>query len=172
MPSGARQHGGSSTKGNHHVATTCTDDRGHDPGRVSCWNAAGLRPGGLPTGGALSPFAGPAQRGGSTGLPARLAPERRGPRHVQNQPVWAAVPVSSYAWPRLGVVREKKIACPRQKRLPEALSDDQVRHLLGCVRSPIHRTCLAIMLARKFPSGVFCFRLMVLMQACAMEGGH
>ena len=36
---------------------------------------------------------------------------------------------------------------PRQKRLPEALSDDQVRHLLGCVRSPIHRTCLAIMYA-------------------------
>jgi site-specific recombinase XerD len=25
------------------------------------------------------------------------------------------------------------------------LADDQVRHLLGCVRSPIHRTCLAVM---------------------------
>ena len=42
---------------------------------------------------------------------------------------------------------KKRIALPRQKRLPEALSDDQVRHLLGCVRSPIHRTCLAIMYA-------------------------
>src|SRR6476469_8851620 len=27
-------------------------------------------------------------------------------------------------------------------------------------------------LARKFPSGFFCFRLMVLMQACTVEGGH
>ena len=27
-------------------------------------------------------------------------------------------------------------------------------------------------LARKFLSGVFCFRLLVLMQACAVEGGH
>ena len=24
---------GSSTRGDHHVATTCADDRGHDPGR-------------------------------------------------------------------------------------------------------------------------------------------
>src|SRR3954451_7149005 len=39
----------------------------------------------------------------------------------------------------------KRIATPRQKRLPEALLDDQVRHLLGYVRSPIHRTCLAVM---------------------------
>ena len=46
-----------------------------------------------------------------------------------------------------GLFGEKRIALPRQKRLPEALSDDQVRHLLGCVRSPIHRTCLAIMYA-------------------------
>jgi len=27
-------------------------------------------------------------------------------------------------------------------------------------------------LARKFTPGVFCFRLMVLMQACAVEGEH
>src|SRR3954452_6540460 len=108
MPSGARERGGASTKGDHHVATAYADDRGHDPGRVGCWNAAALRPGGLPIGGALSPFAGPAQRGGSTSLPAWLAPERRSPRHVQNQPVWATVPLSSYARPRLGVVRGKK----------------------------------------------------------------
>src|SRR4051812_45545214 len=92
MPSGARERGGASTKGDHHVATAYADDRGHDPGRVGCWNAAALRPGGLSIGGALSPFAGPAQRGGSTSLPAWLAPERRSPRHVQNQPVWATVP--------------------------------------------------------------------------------
>src|SRR3954471_8876275 len=46
-----------------------------------------------------------------------------------------------------GCSGKKRIASPRQKRLPEALSDDQVRHLLGCVRSPTHRTCLAIMYA-------------------------
>src|SRR3954469_19788173 len=72
MPSGARERGGASTKGDHHVATAYADDRGHDPGRVGCWNAAALRPDGLPIGGALSPFPGPAQRGGSTSLPAGL----------------------------------------------------------------------------------------------------
>src|SRR3954471_5372788 len=46
-----------------------------------------------------------------------------------------------------GCSGKKRIASPRQKRLPEALSDDQVRHLLGCVRSPTHRTCLAIVYA-------------------------
>src|SRR3954452_7296265 len=70
MPSGARERGGASTKGDHHVVTAYADDRGHHPGRVGCWNAAAPRPGGLPIGGALSPFAGPAQRGGSTSLPA------------------------------------------------------------------------------------------------------
>ncbi len=42
---------------------------------------------------------------------------------------------------------KKRIISPRQKRLPEALSEDQVRHLLGCIRNPIHRTCLAVMYA-------------------------
>ena len=36
---------------------------------------------------------------------------------------------------------------PRQKRLPETLSDDQVRQLLAGIYSPIHRTCLALMYA-------------------------
>lgn len=36
---------------------------------------------------------------------------------------------------------------PGQKRLPHALSDDQVRQLLGHVRNPIPRTCLATMYA-------------------------
>ena len=36
---------------------------------------------------------------------------------------------------------------PRQKRLPEWLTEDQVRRLLGGVRNPVHRTCLAGMYA-------------------------
>jgi integrase/recombinase XerD len=36
---------------------------------------------------------------------------------------------------------------PRQKRLPEWLTEDQVRRLLGRVRNPVHRTCLAVMYA-------------------------
>src|SRR5271166_5481043 len=46
-----------------------------------------------------------------------------------------------------GCSGEKRIASPRQKRLPEALLDDQVRHLLSCIRNPIHRTCLTVMYA-------------------------
>jgi len=41
----------------------------------------------------------------------------------------------------------QKIRLPRQKRLPEALSDEQVRRLLGCIRNPIHKACLATMYA-------------------------
>jgi site-specific recombinase XerD len=36
---------------------------------------------------------------------------------------------------------------PRQKRLPDALSEDQVRQLLSGVRNPVHKTCLAVMYA-------------------------
>ena len=39
------------------------------------------------------------------------------------------------------------MAVPRQKRLPTALPDDQVRKLLTCVRNPVHKTCLALMYA-------------------------
>ena len=35
---------------------------------------------------------------------------------------------------------------PRQKRLPDALSDDEVRHLLGDPQ-PGHKACLAVMYA-------------------------
>jgi integrase/recombinase XerD len=42
---------------------------------------------------------------------------------------------------------KKRIASPRQKRLPEALSEDQVRQLLGGIRNPVHKTCLAVMYA-------------------------
>lgn len=41
----------------------------------------------------------------------------------------------------------KRIRLPRQKRLPEALSDEDVRRLLGCVRNPVHRSCLTVMYA-------------------------
>ena len=41
----------------------------------------------------------------------------------------------------------KRLASPRQKRLPDALSDDQVRLLLGGIRNPVHKTCLAVMYA-------------------------
>jgi site-specific recombinase XerD len=36
---------------------------------------------------------------------------------------------------------------PRQKRLPDALAEDQVRHLLSGIRNPVHKTCLAVMYA-------------------------
>jgi site-specific recombinase XerD len=36
---------------------------------------------------------------------------------------------------------------PRQKRLPDALTDDQVRHLLSGIRNPIRKTCLATIYA-------------------------
>src|SRR3954451_15739251 len=42
---------------------------------------------------------------------------------------------------------EKKIAAPRQMRLPETLSDDQVRQLLSGIYSPVYRTCLSLMYA-------------------------
>jgi site-specific recombinase XerD len=42
---------------------------------------------------------------------------------------------------------KKRLASPRQKRLPESLSEDQVRHLLGIIRNPVHKMCLAVMYA-------------------------
>jgi site-specific recombinase XerD len=42
---------------------------------------------------------------------------------------------------------KKRIVVPGQKRLPHALSEDQVRQLLGRVRNTIPRTCLATMYA-------------------------
>ena len=47
-----------------------------------------------------------------------------------------------------GLFGEKRIASPRQKRLPDALSEDQkIRQLLGGIRNPVHKTCLAVMYA-------------------------
>ena len=42
---------------------------------------------------------------------------------------------------------EKRIASPRQKRLPDALSEDQIRRLLSGIRNPVHKACLAVMYA-------------------------
>jgi integrase/recombinase XerD len=42
---------------------------------------------------------------------------------------------------------KKRIALPRQKRLPEWLTEEQARRLLGGLRNPVHRTCLALMYA-------------------------
>jgi integrase len=46
-----------------------------------------------------------------------------------------------------GCSGEKRTAAPRQKRLPDALSEDQVRHLLSDIRDPVHKMCLAVMYA-------------------------
>jgi integrase/recombinase XerD len=46
-----------------------------------------------------------------------------------------------------GCSGKKRIAAPRQKRLPDALSDEQVRQLLSGIRNPVHKTCLAVMYA-------------------------
>ena len=47
-------------------------------------------------------------------------------------------------WP---LFSKKKIRLPKHKRLPHALADDQVRHLLGCVKSPVHKACLSVVYA-------------------------
>ena len=44
-------------------------------------------------------------------------------------------------------VRKKNIRLPKQKRLPHALTDAEVRRQLGCITNPIHRTCFAVMYA-------------------------
>ena len=48
---------------------------------------------------------------------------------------------------RGGCSGKKSIASPRQKRLPESLSEDQVRHLLSGIRNPVHKACLSLMYA-------------------------
>ena len=54
----------------------------------------------------------------------------------------STVCVSSTAVPG-GCSGEKRLAARVERRLPEALSEDQVRRLLGGIRNPIHKTCLA-----------------------------
>jgi integrase/recombinase XerD len=40
---------------------------------------------------------------------------------------------------------KERIRPPKQRRLPIALPDSQVRALLGSVGNPVHRTCLSLM---------------------------
>ena len=47
----------------------------------------------------------------------------------------------------IGRCSQKNIRLPRQKRLPHALADAEVRRLLGGITNPIHRTCFAVMYA-------------------------
>lgn len=46
---------------------------------------------------------------------------------------------------QLGVVWEKKIRQPKQKRLPDVLTDAQIRRLLGLVTHQVHRACFSLM---------------------------
>jgi len=48
---------------------------------------------------------------------------------------------------RLGSVLKKKIRQPKQKRLPKALADAQVRDLLARLRNPIYKACCAVIYA-------------------------
>jgi integrase len=52
-----------------------------------------------------------------------------------------------HAQSRLGVVLKKKIRQPKQKRLPSALTDAQVRDLLGRITNPTFKTCCAVIYA-------------------------
>jgi site-specific recombinase XerD len=47
----------------------------------------------------------------------------------------------------LGIVHEKKVRLPRQKRLPHARSSADCRALIAAVRHPVYRACLATMYA-------------------------
>src|SRR5262249_37985776 len=49
--------------------------------------------------------------------------------------------------PRLGDVFKKKIRQPKQKRLPNPLSDPQVRELLPRLKNPIYRACSTVIYA-------------------------
>src|SRR3954462_12549060 len=68
-------------------------------------------------------------------------------RHLQDRPFRDPLPVLPDVGARLAAVWEKKIRQPRQKRLPQALSDAQVRRLLGAVSNPVHRACFTLISA-------------------------
>ena len=81
-------------------------------------------------------------------LPARVAQTGRGARDVQDWIVRPPLSSTSTHSVVVGICSGKKrVVVPGQKRLPYALSDDQVRQLLGHVRNAIPRTCLATMYA-------------------------
>jgi site-specific recombinase XerD len=47
----------------------------------------------------------------------------------------------------IGLYSQKKIRLPKQKRLPHAIADAEVRKLLALTTNPLHRTCFALMYA-------------------------
>src|SRR5262249_17281914 len=63
------------------------------------------------------------------------------------QPLRHSIPVPQHAQSRLGAVFKKKIRQPKQKRLPYALSEPQVRDLLPRLRNPIYRACATLIYA-------------------------
>src|SRR5262249_36073179 len=67
--------------------------------------------------------------------------------NVEGKPVGYPIPVPRHAQPRLGAVFKKKIRQPKQKRLPNPLSDPQVRELLPRLKNPIYRACLTVIYA-------------------------
>ena len=114
---------------------------------LAAGDATGLHPGGAPVGRALPTLTRSAQRGGGARLPARVASTgaARGTFKISLYGLrFLYRHTLGRAWDLFG---EKKARRTGQKRLPHALSEDQVRQLLGHVRNPIPRTCLATMYA-------------------------
>src|ERR1700693_2389834 len=86
-------------------------------------------------------------RGGGKKLSAAFARARRGAWHVQTASRRHPVPVSPDARPRVVSVLKKRVRPPKHKRLPNVLSDAEVRALLGCVKNPVHKAGLLLMYA-------------------------
>ncbi len=80
------------------------------------------------------------------GLPARLVSAGGGTRHPSRPVITAfASSITTRSAGPGGCSGKKRTASPRQKRLPEALSEGQVRQLLSGIRNPVHKTCLTVM---------------------------
>src|SRR5271170_5182872 len=86
-------------------------------------------------------------RGGGKKLVGGVAGARRGAGHVQTASRRHPVPVSPAARPRVVSLLKKRARPPQHKRLPNVLSDAEVRALLGCVRNPTHKAGLLLMYA-------------------------
>src|SRR3954468_10965267 len=134
-------------RGDDHDTVARAHDCGHDLGRPGGWNAVGLCSGGAGFGRALPALTRSTQRGRCPALPAHLTGAWGGAWHLQDRPFRDPLPVLPDVGARLAAVWEKKIRQPRQKRLPQALSDAQVRRLLGAVSNPVHRACFTLIYA-------------------------
>src|ERR1700691_4213708 len=80
-------------------------------------------------------------------LSAAFARARRGAWHLQTASRRHPVPVLPDARPRVVTVLKKRVRPPKHKRLPNVLSDAEVRALLGCCKNPIHKAGLLLMYA-------------------------